>query len=126
MVSPRIDNFSTPETLTLDELTEAAEFVKKFVNSGRRVAGFNISQEPRKRRDQIQSWANFHIHCVHFPSAEGLAPIFAIPDRQREKLRSLTGKLLIELVAPVVKPEEGTLAACAFSSAIASVSGRGR
>lgn len=107
MISPKKGDFSSPESLTIDELSAAMNFVREFINSGRRIAGFNISQERRDRRDQVQSWDNFHIHCLSFPKTEYMRPVSKMPDEYREKLPILTGRLSANLLSPLVKPDEG-------------------
>lgn len=107
MISPKQDDFSTPESLTIAELATAMRFVSEFINSERRLAGFNISTEVRSRRDQVQSWANFHIHCLNLPDLERMEPVFKTPNEYREKLMALTSRLAIKLLTPIIEPDEG-------------------
>lgn len=109
MVSPKKDNFSTPRSLTVGELGSCLKFVREFLNSDKRLAGFNISEERRDRRDQVQSWANFHVHCLSLPRLERIEPLVKIPDRHRERLNSLTKQLLVRLLGSTVKPDDGVV-----------------
>lgn len=88
MIFPHRDRLVNLSTLALDELSLAGDFALSFLEYAKRrakqmaVTGFNFCQDPRERKIRPQSWPQFHMHMILFPSQIERLPKLPRPLRE--------------------------------------------
>lgn len=85
LLSPRRLYGETLETLRVEDLAVATEFMLSFLSRDNVVSGINVSGDPPGRRSQSQRWGNLHVHAIGLP--RNMVPLEKMPTVNSEPMK---------------------------------------